>query len=195
MSSEKAALVIALDEIAKSRKRMERFISEAPTLEMLKEAVNGLPELKSVVKDLQARKAPVVVTIAKNKSHITKTGHLIFVYTDGTNEDVGDIRPKITLRAPPVGTGSGLDRDQVIQLIEATVATSPLAGYRISDEDSDATVKYYGYVDVVGNWYVMRVDDTGEIASYRYAKGASDYTAGWAGRAALIYVLLSELGL
>lgn len=59
----------------------------------------------------------------------------------------------------------------------------PTDGYNISQVD-DATPSYYGYVEKGGAWYIVKEDATG---AYRYAKGSSNFSTSWTGRAALSY--------
>jgi hypothetical protein len=65
---------------------------------------------------------------------------------------------------------------------------SPLSRYAITDMDDAADPAYYGYVDQVGNWYIMRMTTAGEV---RYAKGASGYAAAWTARAGQSYGLFN----
>ena len=198
--TEKAALVLAFDEIAKSRQRMEVFIDVVNTVQ---QHANAVPALQQRVVEAETKTRQIVevqtkfkrqIVLAKGKSHIDAQGHLILVYTDGSQEDVGEVRIAPIIRHSG-GGGSGITEDKVRELIATSANMNPLTGYRIADEDSDGTVRYYGYQNPDGAWYIMRVDDTTSIAQYRYANGASDYNAAWAGRAWLVYDLLSELTL
>jgi len=62
-------------------------------------------------------------------------------------------------------------------------------GYKIADEADkagDATIKYYGYLNKSGNWYIMERDVTNK--TYRYKKGDSAYRSlYWGQREALTY--------
>jgi hypothetical protein len=62
--------------------------------------------------------------------------------------------------------------------------------YHISDSDESGTVKYYGYVNATGGWYILK--DGGD-GTYRYAIGKSTYTTNWTGRVALTYYYFYEL--
>ena len=62
-----------------------------------------------------------------------------------------------------------------------------LEGYKITDKDDDATPNYYGYTDKDGNWYILKEVVSPGADTYRYAKGTSDYTTNWTGRAGLSY--------
>lgn len=59
-----------------------------------------------------------------------------------------------------------------------------LEGYKISDEadkTGDATIKYYGYINRFGEFYIME-RDTGE-KTYRYYSGIKGtYSTAWAAR-------------
>lgn len=64
--------------------------------------------------------------------------------------------------------------------------TSEYLAHNIDDAND---TKYFGFVDFREAWIVMRqVESTGVI---RYAVGTSAYEAGWTGRAALTYDLIS----
>ena len=61
--------------------------------------------------------------------------------------------------------------------------------YLAHNIDDANDTKYFGFVDFREAWIVMRqVESTGVI---RYAVGTSAYEAGWTGRAALTYDLIS----
>ncbi len=59
----------------------------------------------------------------------------------------------------------------------------PTDGYNITEVD-DSIPAYYGYVEKNGAWYIIKEDSSG---AYRYAKGASNFSTSWTGRAALSY--------
>ena len=55
----------------------------------------------------------------------------------------------------------------------------PTDGYRITEYD-DSIIAYYGFTHKDGSWFIMQEDtDTG---SFRYVRGNSNFTNGWAGR-------------
>jgi hypothetical protein len=60
----------------------------------------------------------------------------------------------------------------------------PTDGYTISEIDDSTTPSYYGFVDKDGQWYISKENP---IGSYRYAKGTTDFSGNWTGRAALTY--------
>jgi hypothetical protein len=57
------------------------------------------------------------------------------------------------------------------------------AKYKISDIDDSGTIKYFGYTDKDGNWFIMSLTST----EVRFVKGTSGYTTSWTGRAGLAY--------
>ncbi|MBP9716711.1 MAG: hypothetical protein KBD51_02090 [Candidatus Levybacteria bacterium] len=59
----------------------------------------------------------------------------------------------------------------------------PTDGYRINQLD-DSSPAYYGFTEKGGAWFIMKEDSSG---NYRYAKGTSDFSTNWTGRAALSY--------
>lgn len=60
---------------------------------------------------------------------------------------------------------------------------SPTQGYYISQID-DSDISYFGFVNNLGQWFIMRQDTDN---SYRYSRGDKDFTANWANRAKLAY--------
>jgi hypothetical protein len=56
-------------------------------------------------------------------------------------------------------------------------------GWMISDMDetTDASYKYYGFVDKDGRWYIMRSTVASPV-QYRYLAGTSGYTLAWTAR-------------
>ena len=88
------------------------------------------------------------------------------------------------------GGGTNVNEIRVRQIIEEAM-TNPTDAYRISDEDSSGTVKYYGYLKAGGAWYIQRVDEAG---TYRYAAGSSGYAAAWTARASKTYDAFDNAG-
>lgn len=75
--------------------------------------------------------------------------------------------------------------------LNAISVSSSLAAYQISDSDSAADTKYFGYLAVDGSWYIMQEITT--AGTYRYIRGSSGYTAAWTGRAGLTYVYFNAM--
>lgn len=73
-----------------------------------------------------------------------------------------------------VGGGSSDDAD-------------PLAPYKVNDVDDASTVKYYGFADADGAWYILKEDTSVVPKTYRYARGASAYSTAWTNRASQTY--------
>ena len=68
----------------------------------------------------------------------------------------------------------------------------PFIRYKTVDEYDDGvstSVKYYGFLDPEGHWYVMKVDPSGNPKTYRYAFGTQNYATNWTNRASLTYDL------
>lgn len=57
------------------------------------------------------------------------------------------------------------------------------AKYKISDIDDSGTIKYFGFTDSDGNWFILQLTTT----QVRYIKGTSGYTTNWTGRTGLSY--------
>lgn len=63
-------------------------------------------------------------------------------------------------------------------------------GYRVSDEADkvgDSTIRYYGFVNRAGEWFIMRQTVSGTTTDYRFVKGDSAYTTAWAARESQTY--------
>jgi len=62
-------------------------------------------------------------------------------------------------------------------------------GYAISDMDSISSPEYYGYLDGIGNWYIIKVTDIDIVVEVRYCRGsnASPYITAWTNRTILTY--------
>ncbi|KKL68132.1 hypothetical protein LCGC14_2128030 [marine sediment metagenome] len=69
------------------------------------------------------------------------------------------------------------DEEKVTRLRPFPVQTeAPLDKYRASDTKIDGKIRYYGFLDRLGNWYVRRDDLTdSNNRTYRYAKGTKNY--------------------
>ena len=67
-----------------------------------------------------------------------------------------------------------------------TVVEDNLSHYQISDVDADASPYYYGFVDKIENWYILKQIGNTE-ASFRYCKGSGSYTTAWNNRASQTY--------
>lgn len=60
----------------------------------------------------------------------------------------------------------------------------PTDGYEIQDVDDSTTPSYYGFVDKDGRWYITKEDTDG---SFRYVRGAANYSTSWTTRDLLSY--------
>lgn len=63
-------------------------------------------------------------------------------------------------------------------------------GYKVSDETDkagDSTIRYYGFVNHAGEWFIMRQTVSGVTSDYRFVKGDSAYTTAWAARESQTY--------
>lgn len=67
------------------------------------------------------------------------------------------------------------------------VVSKPTDLYKITDIDDVNPVKYYGFTDVLGGWYILKEDLSVTPNTYRYAVGSSDYPNSWTNRATQSY--------
>lgn len=68
----------------------------------------------------------------------------------------------------------------------------PFIRYKAADEYDDGVstnVKYYGFVDPEGHWYIIKNDPSSNPKTYRYAFGSNNYATNWSNRASLTYDL------
>lgn len=107
MSVEKAALLLALDEIERIRSLVKVLTQRSATVDELRNAVIGLPELKQVVIDIQSREAPQSRALKRGASRINDKGRLILSYDDGEEDDVGEVVTKSTVLVRQGGGGLG----------------------------------------------------------------------------------------
>ena len=66
------------------------------------------------------------------------------------------------------------------------VNTPAIEGYVAYNVDNSSP-SYYGFIDQDGNWYIMRATTSGNITTYEFVKGSSDYSTNWTNRASLTY--------
>lgn len=76
---------------------------------------------------------------------------------------------------PTTGSGGG----------SSTTVIDPRTGYAISDTESTATYKYFGFEDADGKWYILRKTIATKI--FLYAAGTTGYTTAWTNRASQTY--------
>ena len=68
---------------------------------------------------------------------------------------------------------------------------NPLDKYHPSDEDVSGDSQYFGFVDRLGNWYIVRTNRA--AGAFRYIRGSSDYTTKWSNRLTLTYGLFHDV--
>lgn len=67
-------------------------------------------------------------------------------------------------------------------------------GYELSDIDTtDGSTGFYGYLDLVGNWYIKKIIEQQTTISVRFAKGVNSYATNWNNRASLSYDYFSSV--
>ena len=63
-------------------------------------------------------------------------------------------------------------------------------GYKAQDQavkSDDGNITYFGLMNRMGEWYIMRQAVSGTTFTYRFTKGDSGYSTAWAAREALSY--------
>lgn len=62
--------------------------------------------------------------------------------------------------------------------------------YKSSDMDTLSNPKYFGSITQEGDWIILEMMNNSDL---RYIKGSANYSTNWTNRAALSYVLYSDL--
>lgn len=70
---------------------------------------------------------------------------------------------------------------------DSVAFNAQMAGYLICDSDDTGAVKYYGFEDVEGRWYILKEDTSVSPKTYRLTKGNSGYSTNFTNRASLTY--------
>jgi hypothetical protein len=63
----------------------------------------------------------------------------------------------------------------------------PTDGYNVAEIDDAGLDTYLGFLNKSGAWFIIKEIGAGNDTSYRYVKGASDFTDNWTNRALLSY--------
>lgn len=58
--------------------------------------------------------------------------------------------------------------------------------YQPMDVDTDSP-RYYGYEAIDGSWFIVKESSSGNVQSFRYARGNVNYSTNWTNRASLSY--------
>lgn len=110
---------------------------------------------------------------------------------DAVVKAVGNIKMPVADQSSII---EGLDRvSKTINDLTFPVANfvqDPYIQYKAVDEFDDGvstSVKYYGFLEPRGNWYILKNDPSASAKTYRYAFGDSDYETAWTNRASLTY--------
>lgn len=90
----------------------------------------------------------------------------------GVNFDINQLLPKSTAITGVVET--------------TTQQINPTDKYNIARTDSANAIKYFGFVDKDGNYYIMKQDSTLPVETFTYAIGIN-FITDWANRASLVY--------
>lgn len=64
---------------------------------------------------------------------------------------------------------------------------SILNDYSISRTDSVPIIKYFGFVNTLGEWYILKQDTTLVVETFTYFKGTIDFLTNWTNRVSLAY--------
>ena len=89
-----------------------------------------------------------------------------------------------------INKGGGRTSDSSGGAGTATPTTSPTEGYKVTEISSE-DFNYYGFVNLEGNWYIMREDPT--VGSFRYVKGDINFSKAWGKKDTLKYEYFHEV--
>ena len=67
-----------------------------------------------------------------------------------------------------------------------------IEGYAPANLDNSSPA-YYGFVNADGAWYIQRATTSGNITTYEFVSGSSDYATNWGNRASLTYDLYNAI--
>ncbi len=75
-----------------------------------------------------------------------------------------------------------------------TAKSDLLAGYAATDLDENSGgTSYYGFLDAIGNWYIMKKVDTSPTSTLSFVKGTVNYATNWTGRGAQTYDVFANV--
>ena len=195
-----------LDAQIKSIEKLAKIISEqeAPegvedvSVKNLAELIPTLEEVRDSIRNLKLQSpavtvpAPIVKVDAPDMSILSDGLDAI----KATLERLTEVRPP-EFDTSPIEAATNAVRASIeaIRFPVPNFIQDPLIRYKVMDEFDDAvatSIKYYGFTDPEGHWYILKVDPSGNPKTYRYAKGtgttsAGDYPTSWTNRATLTY--------
>ena len=65
--------------------------------------------------------------------------------------------------------------------------------YQASDVDDANNTQYFGFLNPIGNWIIIKYDTAAAPKTLRYVVGRKEYATSWTGRAGLSYGLYNEV--
>lgn len=178
------SLTKAVQLVDKSIKAQELHV-EAPIVNV--EAPNvqvDAPDLKPLSKDLE-------------KAFKSAIGLIVIPEPEKIKPVVDELKTQTTILKDirdVAGTGGSSGSASIAPFLneagQLPVATSPLSGYLIADEEETATYAYTGFETSSGGWCIQR--ETLASGAYRYAAGSSNYSTAWTNRASQTYQYPSQ---
>lgn len=200
-----AKLAAKLDTQIKAIEQLTKTLTEQEAPEGVEDvSVNNLAELLQPLRDIHTAISRINITPSVN------------VPAPVVTVDAPDLAPllaelkaqavllkKISAIKPPafdttaleIATSSVRSSIEGLRFPVPNFVQDPLIRYKVVDEFDNgiaASVKYYGFTDPEGHWYILKVDPSSNPKTYRYAKGtgttaAGDYPTNWTNRASLTY--------
>lgn len=152
----------------------------------------ALPILEQIAKSLSEQKTPELTVPAPVVNvDLSKLEKKIDALTKAMAQNKVVI-PEINLDPVIEATQKTTDAISNIRFPIPNYVQDPFIRYKAVDEFDDgvaANIKYYGFIDPEGHWYIIKNDPSGSAKTYRYAFGGTDYVTNWTNRASLTYGL------
>ncbi len=120
--------------------------------------------------------APLPVKISSATGDINVTAGDLHVQLEHIGANFDSIR---------IGDGTNLLHINADGSVNTVIKSEDrLARYAISRTDDSTVDEYYGFIDVLGHWYIMKVATATGI--FTYAKGVTDFLTNWGNRATTV---------
>lgn len=150
-----------LKELSRQNKELTRAISN---IKLKQPDVNVSVDIDRVSNDL-VKLGKKIDKLAKRENTVVLPPLAYDVFADSA----GNKRPAL------------INSDGILQV--GVSGGDPLAKYAVAEVDKSTSTKYVGFVDVDGNWYIMRAYNN----TYRYTAGSTNFVTNWGDRASLVY--------
>ena len=177
--------------IAKLTAQIEMMCAEDDT-ETEDEQDPAIPILQDIANSLTNQKTPELTIPAPVVNFdLSKLEKKLDTLTKATENNKVSI-PSLDLSAVVKSSKETTDAINNLRFPIPNFVQDPFIRYKPVDEFDDgssSSVKYYGFLDPEGHWYVMKYDPSASAKTMRYAFGGTDYSTNWTNRESLTYDL------